>query len=440
MKLRIFQSSHGDCLLLQGEGTNILCDGGLRKSMQKHVRGPLVDLVAQNGGALDAVYVSHLDQDHIQGVQHLMRDAVEWKVYDFHQSNGDGGVREPRVPRPPRMKALWHNSFRDQVGENAGEIGDLLAAAVPALRSTGIDAFLHEAHELQNIAASIPQALEVSRYAQPDFLDIPINVLPGQTGPGKLLMRGEDPVRFSVGTLNFTLVGPSKQALENLREGWNNWLNSREGERGVRRVTERIRKQLDRFATGEWDGSPFDLYDWNGIDSFRGVTAPNVASLVFLVEENEHSILLTGDAQQDKLTEDLEATGYLDEGYCHLSVLKVAHHGSEHNTDADFAKAVSADHYVFCGNGANGNPEPEVLRHYYDSRVGPISKRALAPEAQGRPFTFWFSTNSGDLPRRSEERENFEETERLVAEMIEDSDGLMRAEFVRRDYRTLTVS
>lgn len=440
MKLRIFQSEHGDCLLLQGDGTNILCDGGLGKSMKKHVRRPLAELVAENGGALDAVYVSHLDQDHIQGVQYLMRDAVEWMVYDYHQAQGNDGVREPRIPRPPEMKALWHNSFRDQVGENAGEIGDLLAAAVPALRSTGIDAFLHEAHELQNIAASIPQALEVSRYAQPDFLDIPINVLPGQLGPGKLLMRGDDLVQFTIGTLDFTLIGPSKPALKNLRDGWNNWLETSKGERGVQRVNERIRKQLDRFAAGEWSGSPFDLYDWNGIDAFKGVTAPNVASLVFMVEENGHRVLLTGDAQQDKLTEDLEATGYLENGYCHLSVLKVAHHGSEHNTDASFAKAVSADHYVFCGNGENGNPEPEVLRHYYDSRIGPSSKRALAPEAQDRPFTFWFSTNSSELPGQSDRRKNFEETERLVAEMIEGSNGQMRAEFVRRDYRTLTIT
>ncbi len=439
MKLRIFQSEHGDCLLLQGDGVNILCDGGMGKSMRKHVRRPLVDLVDDNGGALDAVYVSHLDQDHIQGIQYLFRDAVEWKVFDYHEANGSDGVREPRVPRPPEMKALWHNSFRDQVGENAGDIGDLLAAAVPALRSTGMDEFLHEAHEIQNIAASIPQALEVSRYAKPDFLDIPINVLPGQTGPGKLLMRGDDPITFSIGTLNFTLVGPSREALENLREGWNNWLQTQAGENGVRRVTERIREQLDRFASGTLDGSPFDLFDWNGIDSFKGVTAPNVASLVFMVEEDGNRVLLTGDAQQDKLTEDLAATGFLDDGFCHLSALKVMHHGSEHNTDAEFAKMVSADHYIFCGDGSNGNPEPEVLRHYYNSRVGPISKRALAPEAQGMPFTFWFSTNSEEHPRRSSKRENFEETERIVAEMIADSGGLMRAEFVRRDYRTLTL-
>ncbi len=439
MKLRIFQSEHGDCLLLQGDGHNILCDGGLYRSMKKHVRRPLADLVKDNGGALDAIYVSHLDQDHISGVLQLLRDAVDWRVYDFHQANGDSDVREPKIPRPPEIKGLWHNSFRDQVGDNAGEIGDLLAAAAPVLRASGIDEFVHEAHEIGNVAASIREALEVSRYAKPDFLDIPVNILPGEAGPGKLLFRTDTPRTFSVGPLQFTLVGPSKTALEDLKEGWNNWLDSQQGDKGVKSVKERIKDQLERFAAGQFAGSPFDLYDWNGIKAFNGVTAPNVASLVFMVEENGSRVLLTGDAQHEKLLEDLEATGFLNDGHCHLNALKVMHHGSEKNTDEDFAKIVSADHYVFCGNGSNGNPEPEVIEIYYESRLGSASRRALAPEAEDRPFTFWFSTNSDDLPTDSRERRNFEETEKLVARLIEKSDGMLRAEYVRRDYRTLSI-
>jgi beta-lactamase superfamily II metal-dependent hydrolase len=439
MKLRIFQSAHGDCLLLQATGHNILCDGGLTKSMRTHVRQPLAELVTENGGKLDAIYVSHIDQDHISGVLDLLRDAIEWRVYDYHQGNGDPDVKEPKVPRPPEISALWHNSFRDQVGENVGEIGNLLAAAAPVLRGTGLETFIREAHEIENIATSIKEALEVSQYANPDFLNIPVNVLPGDSGPGGLLFREEDNRAFSIGPLKLTLVGPSKKALEDLREGWNNWLESEPGVEGVKKVRQKIREQLERFAAAQLDGSPFDLHSWNGIKSFKGVTAPNVASLVFMVEESGKRILMTGDAQQDKLLEDLEATGHLDEGHCHLNVLKVAHHGSEHNTDKNFAKTVSADHYVFCGDGSNGNPEAEAIEIYYRSRLGSSTRRALAPEAEDRPFTFWFSTNSEDLPSDSRKRKNFEKTEALVEKLVEKSNGMLRAEYVRRNYRTLTV-
>ena len=93
-----------------------------------------------------------------------MKDAISWKVFDHHAAKGDTSVRPPKFPRPPKIDALWHNSFRDQVGDNAGEIGDLLAAAVPMLQSTAVEKFAHEAHELGNIAASISEALRVSRF------------------------------------------------------------------------------------------------------------------------------------------------------------------------------------------------------------------------------------------------------------------------------------
>ncbi|WP_223788394.1 hypothetical protein [Marinicella meishanensis] len=439
MKIRIFQSDHGDCLLLQNEGHNILCDGGLYSSMKSHVRKPLKKLVEDNGGLLDAIYVSHLDQDHISGILQLMRDAVDWKVFDYHRNNGDMDVIEPGFIRPPKIGMLWHNSFRDQVGKNVGEIGDILAAAAPVLISTGVKEFIEEAHEIGNVASSIREALEVSSYTKPEFLDIKTNILPGHNGPGKLLFRKGNGTKFSIGSMNFTIVGPSKEALNDLRDGWNNWLEKSEGIRGTKAIKKKVKKQLERFASGQTNQSPFDLYNWNGISSFRGVTAPNVASLVLMVEENGKLILLTGDAQQDKLLEDLEATGYLSEGYCHLDVLKVAHHGSEHNTDENFVKLISAENYVFCGNGANGNPEPKVLEYIYNSRLGSNRKRALSPQAKDRPFTFWFSTNSEALPHDSEERKNFEETEKIVKDMAKNSNGLMKANFVRREYRTIDI-
>lgn len=441
MKLRIFKSDHGDCLLLQSDGHNILCDGGLAKSMRNHVRKPLARLVNDNGGRIDAAYVSHIDQDHISGVLQLLEDAVEWKVHDFHEANGDR-MRNPEAPRPPEIKALWHNSFRDQVGDNVDNIGDLLAAATPILQATGIDWLQREAHGLQNMAASIPEALLVSRYAQPELLDIPINVLPGETGPAGLLFRtdGQPAKSFHVGTMKITIVGPSEKALADLRDGWNTWLESDAGENGLNRVNDEIRDQLDRFANSDMAGSPFDLSNWNGIKGFEGVSPPNVASLVLMVEENGKRLFLTGDAHHDHLIEDLTASGYMDDGHLHLDALKIQHHGSEKNTDANFVRRVSADHYLFCGDGSHGNPEPEVLKLYYQSRMSDDPAiHALAPRAQGRKFTFWFSTHSSDLPSATKKRKNFEEVEKLVEEMERDAGGRLKIQYTKRNYRTLEL-
>jgi len=46
----------------------------------------------------------------------------------------------------------------------------------------------------------------------------------------------------------------------------------------------------------------------------------------------------------------------------HVDILKMPHHGSDRNLDPIFFQRVSADHYVFSGNGEHGNPERETLQ------------------------------------------------------------------------------
>ena len=161
---------------------------------------------------------------------------------------------------------------------------------------------------------------------------------------------------------------------------------------------------------------------------------------MFLVEDAGYTLLLTGDSQQDIILEGLEETGQLESGeYIHVDVLKVPHHGSEHNTDSNFCKRVSADHYVFCGDGSNGNPEPDVLQMYFDSRMGPQNRRALAPEADGRDFTFWFSTTSDYQPDGSSDEANFRRAEVKVQNLIGSSNGRLSANYNRRHWLALRL-
>ena len=437
MKLRIFQSDKGDCLLLQGaDGKNVLCDGGMARSMRRHVRHLLPRLVG-DGGRLDSVYVSHIDQDHISGVLQLLNDALDWKVHRFHRDNGDTSVRRPAAPEPPVIDGLWHNAFRDQVDENAGSIGDLLAASSPLLIGTSEPSLVDLGVHAQKIAQSIPEALKVSRLCKADLLNIPINTLPGSSDPSKLLYFRDTPAPFDVGGMTFTIIGPTERELDDLRDGWNNWLGSNHAR--LEKIKAELRRQVDAFASGRMTGTPFDLRRWNDIPSYDEVSVPNVASLMFMVEENGKRLLLTGDSHQDKILEGLRAAGFLDDGSLHLDALKVQHHGSEHNLDKDFVKQISADHYIFCGDGSHGNPEPSVIDDIYQSRLGSSSRRALAPVALDRPFTFWFSTNTESLPELSKKRTNFADVEALIDGLISDSNGQLSAEFVKRDYRTLTI-
>src|SRR5687768_4313221 len=101
MKLEVFPSNKGDCLLLtSSKGVQILVDGGMKSSFKEHVAGALSKLKA-----LDLVYVSHIDEDHISGVLQLLDDLVAWEVHDhINKTRGDTTHKAPKVPRPPPVK------------------------------------------------------------------------------------------------------------------------------------------------------------------------------------------------------------------------------------------------------------------------------------------------------------------------------------------------
>lgn len=425
MKLHVFESAKGDCLLLEGHTRGlVLCDGGMRSSMKATVRHELAKLREQ-GRALDYVCVSHIDSDHIAGVLQLLEDEVAWRVFEYQQRVGHPGAAEPDVPRPPVIRGLLHNAFRDQIGAATRDVQELIAVAVPSLLATADAPLVDAALELQDLGVSIPEAIAVSRLSASDALDIPVNKLPGSSGPRSLLSVPEVDQPFRVGSLRFTLLGPSQDELTQLRTGWGNWL--RANQERVRQLRAELRRRVDGFSNGV-ESEPFDLRDWNGIPDYKGVTTPNIASLLFMVEERGRRVLLTGDSQQDMILAGLRRTGFLADRGLHVDVLKVQHHGSENNLDAEFARQVSARHYVFCGNGQHGNPDPRVIDRIIGSRLGTPAERALAPEADGEPFHFWFSTTAAAQPP-GEGRHALDALEAHVRQLAADAAGQLHLHY-----------
>jgi hypothetical protein len=109
-----------------------------------------------------------------------------------------------------------------------------------------------------------------------------------------------------------------------------------------------------------------------GLASFTDDSIPNLSSLVLLAEAGpkpKKRILLTGDARGDKILEGLELVGLLKKGgTMHVDILKMPHHGSDRNMDEDFLKVITADHYVFSGDGEHGNPERATLEWLWNAR------------------------------------------------------------------------
>lgn len=426
MKIRVFQSGKGDCLLLtSSDGRHILVDGGHvdpRKRLDHYSPNvaPFLGNLRDDGERLDLVCVSHIDQDHIGGVLRLLDDHFAWRVFDFQTDQGLD-IDEPENSRPPEIDEIWHNAFHEQVSKNRRAIADAIAAAAPESLALGLDAVAHGGNFFDGLATSMKEAAQLSRRIGSSQLGIPLN----DTFDGKLVQTRPNQQPISIGNFTVSVVGPTGKQLIRLRKKWNKWLRSEAGRRQVRAI--RRAAEVDEELLGNGLLSEFLAQDLGpAIGSRSSVTEQNVASIVMYVEEGNQNILLTGDARDDDIVEQLIEAGIADQdGHVHLNVLKVQHHGSENNFSKDFAKKVTADHYIFCGNGEHENPDHRVVEHVIDSRIGGSS--SLSPNSQAaNQFKLWFSS---DESSENADSGHMEELERMVRTREGQSNGQLKFRF-----------
>ena len=123
--LEALQAFQGDSLLLYAGDKLCLIDGGPGQTWAKSLRPRLEELRAARapgGGPLriDLAMVSHIDDDHINGLTDFGGAMVE--------------LDEDSQPLPYEVGGLWHNAFDDVLGNRASE---LPAAPGPVVASVG---------------------------------------------------------------------------------------------------------------------------------------------------------------------------------------------------------------------------------------------------------------------------------------------------------------
>jgi hypothetical protein len=315
-ELEVIKAEKGDCLLLRygkaGKPAMTLIDGGPPGVYKKFLEPRLAQLRGGPAGSdgplpLELVMVSHIDSDHIAGVLNLL-SAIE-KARNGHEDE------------PYEVGRLWHNGFK-----KLAEASDESAAAIKASLNG-------EKPKGEAVLASVGQGEDTSAVAA--NLGIPRNE---ETDLGPLVLAGES--RKLPGGLELTVIGPSRQRVEELREKW----------------------------AKEVKAKPEEL-----VPAALKETVYNLSSMIVVAEHDGKRILLTGDGVGEDILAGLDGEGLLDkEGRAHFDVLKMPHHGSNRNVEDpdDFLERVTADHYVISGNGEHGNPEPETLRMIAAARKG----------------------------------------------------------------------
>ena len=293
----------GDALLLKF-GTResprfLLVDGGPKETWTRHLQAVLRQ-VKQEGGDLDLVILSHVDNDHVIGLVDYFAEL---------QASTAG---------LPAAKALWHNSFNAAL-DPSGALSLRFRTMMNGVRAQAMGS---AAIAVNGIAEG--NSLRLKALA----LRVPINQL--ASGGPITVESASTPWQSS--NLTLQVVGPTQANLDALRDEWEKWLDTHEGD-------------IDPYVMANADRS-----------------IPNLSSIMLLAEADGKRLLLTGDGRSDHLLDGLQQAGLLDaEGALHVDVLKLPHHGSDRNVSKAFFKKVTADEYVASADGTNDNPDLATL-------------------------------------------------------------------------------
>lgn len=323
-------AGHGDAVLVRYQGNGgferiILVDGGPKSA--KDVQGknyvpyetrviPRLMQIKQERDkkkrtedihageprlALDLVACTHIDDDHIAGIERL---------YGCLSGNTQCAVDGDKI----EAGRLWFNSFSALLGD-AVNIGAAVLAEAP-----------------EAMAQSVNQGENLTSFAL-GKAHATIN----ENAPGQLIAVGQAPKGFLPAKVS--ILNPNAKALEKLRKDW----------------LEAIKKKTKK--PGQPASAGLDA-EWFKADQ----AVPNLSSIVMLIEGFGRKILLTGDQRSDHVLQGLIDTKQMKEGETFpVDLMKVPHHGSTANVQPEFIAAVPADIYVFSANGKDQNPDTPVL-------------------------------------------------------------------------------
>jgi beta-lactamase superfamily II metal-dependent hydrolase len=373
--LDALEARKGDALVLRwgtaADPHTALIDGGPSTVWPNAIQPHLNRLAGtnprgeQNVPKLDLVVVSHVDDDHINGIIDL--------------ANAVYIAQKQSKPLPVQIGEVWHNAFSDmQFVTEFDDQPDLRsaideAANSPAMLTTNAGSPREDptVGDINAGAQSVAQGRQLDRLFR--HMGVPRNT---SFADRKSFVRdGSD---LTVNGLTVRVLAPNTQLLDKLKTQW---------KRELRQI---LKKEADQRRAGV-----------NALAAaFDDPSIPNQSSIVLLVEFEGKTMLLTGDARGDHILAALIDAGIKGSPF-EVDVFKVPHHGSAHSNGTRLFEAVIADHYLISGNGEHGNPHPDALT-------------ALFTTQRGRPITLYLTNHPTAGARRSADIEKAEAAERVL--------------------------
>lgn len=350
MKITMMKAGYGDCFLIElikndGTSYNILVDGGTGNSYDVIEKNKNFILSYLRNNMIHLMVLTHIDDDHIKGIQRLLRSLFTKKYQNINQNI----IKV--IYNSPYATALYLNKpYTKPQKEDIIRNGNISARS----------------------AKSVEQLL-----CNMELLSNEVVVVDDKNIQEKMNIYENG--------IEITFLSPNKEALEDYYKQYEFDINE-------------VNKKRNSLSNGNISKSKIDDdYEHNIVELMKNkeckpLTAYNRASIAFLLEENvtREKVLMLGDSDYDIVEKRIREIGYSKNNKLKLNYVKLSHHGSIGTLKNSFLEIIDCNKYLIStdGNVYNhpnkktlariwSNNENSVFYFNYEDRINKIFKSEI---------------------------------------------------------------
>lgn len=342
MKIKMFPANSGDSFLVSCGENHILIDGGYKDTYTNFILAELENINKMNQ-KIDLVIITHIDQDHIQGILEFIKDNGE-------QSNSN--IID--------IKEIWHNSYKHLQFEYADE-SEKIDRECEILKEQILKGYAILKEGKRKISAYEGSTLASILFEKNYNWN---NTFKSQA----VLCNSYEKIKIS-DNVNIILLSPTRNSLNKLKNVWKESLNKRK--RGFKfkdekyyndafefflyNLKEQIKVIPKKISASNYKENTFEFGD---IDE----SPTNESSIAFILENQEKKVLFLGDANPIIIYNSLIQVKEIYPEYSFtFDAIKVSHHGSLRNMTEELLDLIDSEVWLFSGNGHKNNPDKKLI-------------------------------------------------------------------------------
>lgn len=306
MKIKFLPAFNGDCILLSFE----------HESNKKNI---LID------GGVPRTYIRHLKPELEKIVQN--GENIDLLIVTHIDDDHIGGIKElyqDTKLNKDFIKEIWFNS------------GDLLSDYFNTQREATRAVEIIKDNQT---AMSVGQGVTLEKALKEEKGNWVQNLI--RVSDSKMDFFG----------LSITVLSPNEEGLQKLHKHWETETDTKV----------KMSEEHDDFHI------PISELVERKFNEDRAI--PNGSSIALLIEKNNKSVLLLGDAHPNVVSDSLEKLGLASEkNKLKLDLVKVSHHASKGNTSPKLLSLIECGKFVISTDGSkHGLPDKEAIGRIIDS-------------------------------------------------------------------------